>query len=105
MRLEDTALPPLLLLHPEDNVFVTRRNFNASETIAIEGLPLTIQGPVPLGHKVARVALAPGSRIVKYGASIGSATRRIEPGEHVHMHNMKSDYLPPHTRHSTREDG
>ena len=28
---------------------------------------------------------------------IGSATRDIEPGEHVHLHNMKSDYLPTYT--------
>lgn len=26
--------------------------------------------------------------------AIESATRAIEAGEHVHLHNMKSDYLP-----------
>jgi hypothetical protein len=32
--------------------------------------------------------------VVKYGAPIGSATRDIGPGEYVHTHNVKSDYLP-----------
>jgi len=28
---------------------------------------------------------------------IGSATRAIKAGEHVHLHNMKSDYIPTYT--------
>jgi hypothetical protein len=32
--------------------------------------------------------------VIKYGAPIGSATRDIAPGEYVHTHNLKSDYLP-----------
>jgi hypothetical protein len=35
--------------------------------------------------------------VIKYGVSIGSATRDIELGELVHLHNMKSDYLPTYT--------
>ena len=31
---------------------------------------------------------------MKYGAPIGSATAAIAAGEHVHVHNMKSDYTP-----------
>ena len=40
---------------------------------------------------------------MKYGVSIGSALQGIHPGEHVHLHNMKSDYLPPHTRERLQE--
>jgi len=32
-------------------------------------------------------------KIIKFGAPIGSATETIDPGAHVHLHNMKSDYL------------
>ncbi len=53
---------------------------------------------VPLGHKVAARDIAAGEKIVKYGAPIGSATRDIASGEHVHTHNVKSDYLPTFKR-------
>lgn len=50
-----------------------------------------------LGHKIASRDIAAGEKIVKYGAPIGSATTAIPAGEHVHLHNMKSDYLPTFT--------
>ena len=49
---------------------------------------------LPLGHKIARRAIAAGEKIVKYGAPIGSATVAIPAGAHVHVHNVKSDYTP-----------
>ena len=51
---------------------------------------LVTQEPIPFGHKVALVALRHGDEIVKYGASIGVADGDIEPGRHVHVHNLKS---------------
>lgn len=53
--------------------------------------------PVATGHKIALQPIAAGQKVLKYGAPIGSATRPIEPGEHVHTHNLKSDYLPTYT--------
>ncbi len=41
--------------------------------------------------------IAPGEKIIKYGVPIGSAVLRISVGEHVHTHNIKSDYLPTYT--------
>lgn len=96
--MREEALSPLLLLHPDDNVFVARRTVIPEEAIAIDGREFRVSTTIPLGHKVARIALSPGTRIMKYGAAIGSATCHIAAGEHVHLHNMKSDYLPSHTR-------
>jgi hypothetical protein len=31
--------------------------------------------------------------VLKYGLPIGSATRAIAAGEHVHVQNLKSDYV------------
>lgn len=98
------SLPPLLLLHPEDNIFVARRSLNANEAVTVDDRVVKIAASIPLGHKVARFALAPGTRIVKYGAAIGSATQRIEIGDHVHLHNMKSDYLASHTRDASSRE-
>ena len=46
---------------------------------------------------------APGEIIVKYGMPIGVATEAIAPGEHVHVHNIKSNYTP--TYHLADRDG
>ena len=84
----------LLLLDPRDSVFVVRARVRAGERIAVEGGEVVVPADLPLGHKVARRAIAAGERIVKYGAPIGSATEAIAAGAHVHVHNVKSDYTP-----------
>lgn len=53
--------------------------------------------PIGIGHKIAARFIAAGEKIIKYGVPIGSATKDIERGMHVHLHNMKSDYIPTYT--------
>jgi (2R)-sulfolactate sulfo-lyase subunit alpha len=91
-------LPPLLLLHPDDNILVARRDIAAGERVEIDGESLTIPKPVELGHKLARRDIAADARVLKYGAPIGSMRSAVARGEHVHMHNLKSDYIPSTTR-------
>jgi len=91
-------LPPLLLLHPDDNILVARRDIAAGERVEIDGDSLVIPAPVELGHKLARRALAPDTRVLKYGAPIGSMKTAVARGEHVHLHNLRSDYIPSTTR-------
>jgi hypothetical protein len=86
--------PRLLLLDDRDNVFVLRARIRAGEAIDVEGTSVVIPGDLPLGHKLARRDIAPGEKIVKYGAPIGSATAALRAGEHAHVHNVKSDYTP-----------
>lgn len=45
---------------------------------------------VPFGHKFALRRIMRASRVKKYGACIGRATRKIAAGEHVHTHNIES---------------
>jgi hypothetical protein len=87
-----------MLLHPDDNVLVSIAPIVAGERLAVDRAHLDAVQDVPVGHKLARRAIAPGERILKYGAPIGSATRAIAPGEWIHTHNMKSDYIPSHDR-------
>lgn len=84
----------LLLLAPGDNVLVVRDQIEAGETFLVEGHAVRLPARLGLGHKVARAAIAQGGKVIKYGAPIGSATLDVAPGEHVHLHNMKSDYTP-----------
>ena len=50
-----------------------------------------------MGHKIALEKLKKGENIKKYAAPIGYASQDIAAGEHVHIHNMKSNYLNSHT--------
>ena len=91
-------LPPLLLLHPDDNIVVARRDVAAGERVELDGEVFTIPAAVELGHKLARRALAAESRVLKYGAPIGSMKAAVARGEHVHVHNLLSDHIPSTTR-------
>ena len=103
--------PRLLLLHPADSVFVLRAPVEAGETIRVEGQTVAVPVRLGLGQKIARRAIAPGEKVIKYGAPIGSASAPIAPGAHVHLHNLKSNYTPTHSlaeaqaEHAARQKG
>ncbi len=86
--------PRLLLLHAGDSVYVLRDQIAAGEMVMVAGTALAFPQALGLGHKIARVAVAAGEPVLKYGAPIGRATRNIAPGDHVHLHNLASDYTP-----------
>lgn len=88
----------LIVLHRNDNIAVSCRDLAPGETVRIDDQELLVRQSVPLGHKFARRLVKKGEKILKYGAPIGSAIVDIAAGEHVHLHNMKSEYLPSHTR-------
>ena len=90
----------VLMLNPEDNVVVCRRDVRAGESLVIGDEVVVARCDVAIGHKIARRLIPPGERVVKYGMSIGSSTAAIQPGDWVHLHNVKSDYIPSHTRDS-----
>ena len=95
--------PKFILLHPEDNVLICCRQAGVDEIIAVGNERIKLVQDMELGHKIARRAISRGEKIVKYGVAVGSALRDISSGEHVHLHNMKSDYHPPHTRERLQE--
>ncbi|WP_019831063.1 UxaA family hydrolase [Sphingomonas sp. PR090111-T3T-6A] len=88
----------LILLHEDDNVLVVVSPIEAGDILTIGGGTVPAREGITVGHKVARHALKAGDKVIKYGAPIGSMTASAEPGEWVHMHNMKSDYIASHTR-------
>jgi len=96
-------MKPAIRLSPEDNILVLAQSMQAGEVVDIDGTAHRLSAALGLGHKVAARMIAPGEKILKYGVPIGSATAAIEPGEHVHLHNMKSDYLPTFTLDAGRE--
>jgi altronate hydrolase len=75
-----------LQIHPLDNVAVALAALPAG---GADGVAVTL--PIPAGHKVALRDIPAGSAVIKYGYSIGIATRDIAAGEHVHTHNVRSN--------------
>jgi (2R)-sulfolactate sulfo-lyase subunit alpha len=91
------AIPHLLVHDHKDNVGV----------VVVEGLKagtrmlgvvtadnssfeLVAKADVPIGHKVALKALGNGETAIKYGEDIGRFVADVEPGGHVHVHNLKT---------------
>ena len=89
--------PHFLVHSPKDNVGVvvvegltagTKMLGVITETDTT--LNLDSVADIPIGHKVALVALAEGDTITKYGEDIGKMVGPAEQGGHVHVHNLKT---------------
>jgi altronate dehydratase small subunit len=96
-RMSDTD-PRLIRLAPDDNVLVAAKRIESGESLRIDGSEVTLAAALPLGYKVAARAIAAGEKILKYGAPLGSASQGIAIGEVVHVHNLRSDYIPSYDR-------
>jgi (2R)-sulfolactate sulfo-lyase subunit alpha len=53
-------------------------------------LTLAAKHDIPIGHKVALAELQSGDTVIKYGADIGRMVAGAAPGDHVHVHNLKT---------------
>jgi altronate dehydratase small subunit len=82
------------VIHRDDNVgTVVGGDIAASAAVAVAGVmqgTVPVAEPVPYGHKVALRALAAGEPVIKYGVVVGSMTRAVCAGGHVHVHNAES---------------
>jgi len=93
-----SVVDQVILLHPQDNVLICVAPIAAGDVLPISGGTIPAREGITVGHKIARSPLAAGDKVIKYGAPIGSMTAAATPGEWVHMHNMKSDYIAAHGR-------
>lgn len=78
----------VILLHPLDNVAVALVPVAPGHQIEIDEMELIAKAAIPAGHKIAVRAISSGEPVYRYGNMIGVATKRIESGEHVHVHNL-----------------
>ncbi|MEM9635768.1 MAG: altronate dehydratase family protein [Pseudomonadota bacterium] len=79
----------VLKLQPKDNVVIALRALPAGSQL--DGVPEPLSAPVNQGHKIACSAIAAGQDVLRYGQIIGQAKTQINPGEHVHTHNLGMD--------------
>ena len=95
--------PRLILLSPDDNCLIAAARLDAGTQMQIEGESVTLSRTIELGHKVARRDLAKDDKVLRYGAVIGHVTEAVPRGEHLHTHNLESDYLPTYTHDAGHE--
>lgn len=88
----------LIQLSNNDNVLVLTADCQLGDVFTFNETKYTIKESITLGHKIALKDINKGEKVIKYNVSIGSAIKDIKIGEHVHLHNMKSDFIPTHTR-------
>src|SRR5258708_36538537 len=83
-----TAENSAILLHASDNVAIARVPVSAGFTLRIAGRDVTARASIPAGHKVALRRIEAGENLIRYGQLMGRASHAIEPGDHVHTHNV-----------------
>ena len=83
-----------IVVDKKDNVAVALSDIKCGDKVTIrigEKIEeLVARSDIPFGHKLAIREIPRGEEIIKYGEVIGRATRDIEIGEHVHVHNVES---------------
>jgi altronate hydrolase len=88
IRLAPTPENIVIRLHQDDNVAIARVPIASGTLIRVDGQNLTSRDNVPAGHKIALKAIRKGEQAIRYGQRIGPASRAIEPGQHIHTHNL-----------------
>jgi altronate hydrolase len=87
--MSSASINPFIRLDPNDNVVVARMEVPAGTKVPSE--KVTVQQNVPSGHKIAARLIRKGEPVLKYNTVIGFASADIEPGTHMHSHNILFD--------------
>ena len=89
-------MPKLLaiVMKPVDNdcTVVDTAEPSSEVSVEIDGkiVIVTVGEKIPFGHKFALKLIKLGDPVIKYGETIGLATKDIQTGQHVHVHNLES---------------
>lgn len=79
-----------LVISSSDNVATALEPLEPGSTVQAGSIAIAVRDHIPRGHKIALQRIPAGAAVVKYGSAIGSASADIEPGAHVHTHNVAS---------------
>ena len=87
----------LLRIHRDDNVLIVVAPVKPGDRDIVDGREIVFAQNVAIGHKVAARDIKAGEKVYKCGVPIGSAKETIPAGSHVHLDNLKSDYIATYT--------
>ncbi len=82
-----------IIMDSKDNVATSIEDISSDTEIQIGDLKIKINQNIPLGHKIALKNISVSEKIIKYAQVIGIATKAINIGDWVHIHNITSAYL------------
>ena len=84
-----------VLIDEKDNVATAIRDLSPNTKVSIqngdERIQVALTQSIPFGHKFCVRRIPSGGEVVKYGEVIGTATADINPGDLVHVHNVRSE--------------
>jgi len=83
-----------IVIKETDNVATASRELKTGDLVTVRiGVgerEVAVKSDIRFLHKFALEDIKKGQKVVKYGQAIGEATRDIQKGEHVHVHNLHS---------------
>jgi hypothetical protein len=79
-----------LVISVRDNVATALQPLGSGQRLDLGDSTLIVEEPIAPGHKIALRRIAAGEPVIKYGSPIGTASRDIAAGTHVHTHNVAS---------------
>ncbi|MEM6692922.1 MAG: UxaA family hydrolase, partial [Planctomycetota bacterium] len=83
----------LLVLNPKDNVAVVLEAIGEDQALVTPTSSFRTNQAIPAGHKVAVSTITADEPVIKYGYSIGLASRSIQAGDHVHSDNLVDHHV------------
>ena len=78
-------------LNKKDNVLIAVKDLKKGTVINFDEFEITTLDDIPKGHKIAIRNINSNENIIKYGEKIGHAIKDISAGEHIHVHNIKTN--------------
>jgi len=82
-----------IIIDSKDNCATALEDIPQDTKINLRDKSFKIHHRIPLGHKFAITNIGKEDYIIKYGEIIGIATEKINEGDWIHTHNIKSTYL------------
>ena len=83
-----------IVINPKDNVASLLAEVNGDEMVSVilddRSFKFQVKEQIKFGHKFSLKKISEQENVIKYGEVIGFATRDIENGCHVHVHNVES---------------
>ena len=84
-----------MIIEKGDNVAICLEKVEKGESVRLMlngkmGRTLKANQAIPYIHKICVKPLKKGEHCMKYGLSIGVASRDIQVGDYIHVHNIES---------------
>ncbi|MFA7412151.1 MAG: UxaA family hydrolase, partial [Tissierellaceae bacterium] len=101
----------VLRINSIDNLVIALEDLKEGQIISDGDKHIELLEDVKAGHKIACKDIYKGEHLLRYGNSIGRATKDIEMGEWIHTHNLSTNlsgkleyrYTPNHRRLASRK--